>query len=109
MKEQLALLIALQTLDRKRQDQKAALDQLPEKIAAAEVPLIEAREASESTQNELDALAKENKEKELSPQDEQGVPCPPPGNRVSQQRKGEYRRFSLKHNGRQRATGAYTF
>ncbi len=65
MKEQLGLLIELQTLDRKRQDQKGVLDQLPEKIAAAEVPLIEARAASEATQEELDLLDKERREKEL--------------------------------------------
>jgi len=65
VKEQLTLLIALQTLDQKRREEKQALDQLPEKIAVAEVPLMEAREAWETTQNELDGLDKERKEKDL--------------------------------------------
>jgi uncharacterized protein len=66
VKEQLALLITLQTLDRKRQEQRENLERLPEKIAAAEEPLKEAKEASISTQDELDILSKDRREKELS-------------------------------------------
>ncbi len=65
MKEQLTLLITLQNLDQKRQEQKEAIDRLPEQLAAVEDPLMEARDAAETTENTLNALNKENKEKEL--------------------------------------------
>ncbi len=65
MKEQLTLLIQLQTLDLKRQKDKEMLVDFPEKLKTAEKPLLDLRAEIEQAQNSLGTLGKERREKEI--------------------------------------------
>jgi len=66
VKEKLALLVQLQEMDLKRKKGKEALDQLPEKMAEIERPVQEARDKVLATQEALDCLEKERREKDLA-------------------------------------------
>jgi len=65
VKEQLALLVALQTMDLKRQKDKERLKDFPEKMAIAEKPLNDVRSEIETAQTQLEQLLKDRKEGEL--------------------------------------------
>ncbi len=65
MKEQLALLVTLQTMDLKRQKDKERLKDFPEKMAIAEKPLNDVRSEIETAQAQLEQLVKDRKDGEL--------------------------------------------
>ncbi len=65
MKEQLALLVALQTMDLKRQKDKERLKDFPEKMAIAEKPLNDVRSEIETAQAQLEQFLKDRKEGEI--------------------------------------------
>jgi len=65
VKEQLALLVALQTMDLKRQKDKERLKDFPEKMAIAEKPLNDVRSEIETAQAQLEQFVKDRKEGEL--------------------------------------------
>lgn len=64
MKEQLALLIQLQEVDQRLNQQKEEQKRLPEDLKNAEQPLIQARSALSEGKTALEMLNKERKEKE---------------------------------------------
>lgn len=66
MKEELALLVQLQTMDLKRQKSREVLEGFPEKIAIAEKPLLEVRSELEEARERLETLNRERKAQELS-------------------------------------------
>jgi len=66
VKEQLALLVKLQTMDLKRQKDKDLLKDFPEKMAIAEKPLNDARSEIEAAQAQLEELGKARKESEFA-------------------------------------------
>jgi len=66
VKEQLALLVKLQTLDLKRQKDKDLLKDFPEKISIAEKPLADARSEIEAARAQLEQLSQVRKESELA-------------------------------------------
>ncbi len=66
VKEELALLIQLQTMDLKRQKDREILESFPEKMAIAEKPLLDARSELEEARATLKVITQERKEKELA-------------------------------------------
>ncbi|MFQ5587282.1 MAG: zinc ribbon domain-containing protein [Nitrospiria bacterium] len=66
MKEELALLVRLQTMDIKRQKSREVLDSFPEKMAIAEKPLLDARAELEEARQSLEALHQARKDQELA-------------------------------------------
>ena len=66
MKEKLAMLVQLQEIDLKRQKEKEELERFPEKMELVEKPVREARANVLASQESLECLEKERREKELA-------------------------------------------
>ncbi len=66
MKEELSLLVQLQTMDLKRQKDREVLKGFPEKMAIAEKPLLEVRTELEEARERLETLHQGRKENELA-------------------------------------------
>ncbi len=60
------MLIRLQALDLRRQQDKEGLEEIPEKLKIAEKPLFEAKGLVEKAQAAIDLVIKEKKDKELA-------------------------------------------